>query len=310
MKALVNTPKFSRVLAFRDLPEPEPRDSELVVSVRASSLNRGELALMRTRPEGWRPGQDVAGTVARAARNGAGPKVGDRVVALVDGAGWAERVAVPLERVAPVPDEVTLERAAALPMVGLTALGLLRRCAPLLGHDLAVTGASGGVGSVLVQLGRLAGARVTAIARAEHQTWLTSLGVSRVIATLADADDRFDYVLESVGGSSLEGAIAHVRPNGRIICFGNSSASKAAFDMFSFFGAENACVDTFFSYKAFDHSRIGKDLEFLLNLVASGRLEVRTNVHDWCDVQGAVEALERRGTSGKIVLLTASQASS
>ncbi len=69
MKAIVNTPKTNDRLSFRDVPEPEPREDEVIVSVRSFSINRGELALMRNRPEGWRPGQDIAGVVERPAQS-------------------------------------------------------------------------------------------------------------------------------------------------------------------------------------------------------------------------------------------------
>src|SRR5215510_8194280 len=89
-----------------DLPEPQPGPDELVLDVRAFSINRGELGLIRLRPDGFRPGQDVSGVVAQAAANG-GPPVGTRVVAIVDWHGWAERVPALANWVAPIPDNVS-----------------------------------------------------------------------------------------------------------------------------------------------------------------------------------------------------------
>jgi NADPH2:quinone reductase len=304
MKALVNSPAKADRLSFQDVPEPEPHDDETVLSVRSFSINRGELALMRALPEGWRPGQDVAGIVEKAARSGNGPKPGQRVAALIERAGWAERVAVPVSRLALMPDGIDLEQAAGLPMVGLTGLGLVRRSGPLIGRRMAVTGASGGVGSVLVQLGQLAGAEITAIARMEHAAWLTQLGAKTVIPSIGDANERFDVILESVGGASLEAAISHIAPNGRIICFGNSSATKTAFDIFSFFGAENASVQTFFSYRSFVPDEIGTELAYLISLVAGGQLKIQTNILSWKDVTSALMLLESRETRGKLVLVT------
>lgn len=88
---------------------------------------------------------------------------------------------------------------------------------PVIGRSMVVTGASGGVGSVAVQLGKQAGAEITVIACAEHESCLCKLGVTSVVPTIADGSGRFDLILESVGGASLEEAIAHVRPDGRII---------------------------------------------------------------------------------------------
>ena len=131
---------------------------------------------------------------------------------------------------------------------------------------------------------------------------MTALGARSVIASIADSADRFDVVLESVGGASLEQAVARVRPDGRIISFGNSSGTKAALDLFAFFGAENASVETFFSSRAFDHAAIGRDLRALLDLVDRGRLVIRATIHGWHEVEGALNGLEGRGTPGKIVL--------
>ena len=159
MLALVNTPNGSAPVELRDLPEPEPAANEALVEVRAFSLNRGELRLMQTRPEGWRPGQDISGVVLRAAANGLGPPAGSRVVALTDNAGWAQRATVPAHRMAALPDNVRFEEAAALPVAGLTALRTLRFGAPLLGKRVLVTGAAGGVGHLAVQIAARSGAR-------------------------------------------------------------------------------------------------------------------------------------------------------
>src|SRR5206468_3423189 len=99
----------------------------------------GELRLMAGRPDGWRPGQDIAGAVVQAAADGTGPKEGDRVVALVDQAGWAERAAAPTSRIAVIPDNVSFEAAATLPVAGLTALRALRVGGSLLGKRVMVT---------------------------------------------------------------------------------------------------------------------------------------------------------------------------
>ena len=92
-----------------------------MMEVHAFSLNRGELALLANRPEGWRPGQDVAGVVVQPAADGSGPEKGTSVVALVDGAGWSQHVAAPTARMAVLPDNVSFASAATLPVAGLTA---------------------------------------------------------------------------------------------------------------------------------------------------------------------------------------------
>ena len=94
MLALVISSDSATGLRIAELAESQAASNEALISVHATSLNRGELRLVTIRPNGWIPGQDIVGVVERAAVDGSGPAVGTRVVALVDQAGWAERVAV------------------------------------------------------------------------------------------------------------------------------------------------------------------------------------------------------------------------
>ena len=212
MLAIVNTPGEPAPVEIRELPEPSPAANEALVEVRAFSLNRGELRLLQTRPEGWRPGQDIAAVVVRAAAAGTGPQAGARVVTLTDNAGWAERAAVPVHRMAVLPDNVSFEQAAALPVAGLTALRILRHGAPLLGKRVLVTGAAGGVGHMAVQIAARSGAHVTAIVgsprRGEHLR-----GAAAILEGIDKAEGRFALILEAVGGASLTAAIERAVPS-------------------------------------------------------------------------------------------------
>src|SRR5215207_8146378 len=178
MRAIVATPEGPTWTERREVPPPEPAADETLVAVRAFAVNRGELMLLRMRGDGWRPGQDVAGEVIQAASDGSGPAVGARVAGLVDWEGWAESVAVPTHRLATVPYGVDLAHAAALPMAGTTAMGLVREGGPLLGARVLVTGASGGVGHLAVQLAALGGARVTAVAARRGEALASLEGVA------------------------------------------------------------------------------------------------------------------------------------
>src|SRR3954447_21413054 len=106
MPAFVPSSDAPARLALGDVPEPSPAPDEALVAVEAYSINRGETFLLAAPREHWRPGQDVAGRVERAAADGSGPPAGTRVVAHVPAGGWAERVAAPVGAIAGLPDAV------------------------------------------------------------------------------------------------------------------------------------------------------------------------------------------------------------
>src|SRR3954451_10749582 len=207
--AIVNTPGGPEPVAIREIAEPQPKPNEALVAVQAFSLNRGELRLFQARPEGWRPGQDIAGIVLRAAEDSSSPPADTRVVGLCDWHGWAERAVVPGHRVAPIADNVSFAAAAALPVAGLTALRTLRHGAPLLGKRVLITGAAGGVGHLATQIAARSGARVTAVV-GSPQRGRHLRGVDEIIEDIDKAQGLFGLILEAAGGSSLAAAIAHI----------------------------------------------------------------------------------------------------
>jgi NADPH2:quinone reductase len=277
MQAVVSTPGGDRWAELREVPEPEPGPDELLVQVHAAGINRGELMLVQLR-EDFRPGQEIAGVVA------AGPRQGERVVGLADWHGWAPYATVPEHRVVPLPDAIEFAAAAALPMAGATALNLIRLGGDLLDRNVLVTGASGGVGVIAVQLARLAGANVTAVS-----------------AVTEDAPDGQDVILESVGGASLDQAIAKVAAGGLILVFGNSSKERSTIDFRDFAGRNSARLQAFYS-AAYEH-RAADNLRTLLELVGDGRLEVEVGLETpLAEVNDALDAVDERRVRGKAIL--------
>jgi NADPH:quinone reductase-like Zn-dependent oxidoreductase len=239
MLAAVNTPNGKAPVELRQTPEPAPGLHEALVAVQAFSLNRGELRSFRNNEEGWIPGQDISGIVLRQAADGSGPPAGARIVALMDEFGWAERAAVPTQRIAVLPDTVSFAAAAALPVAGLTALRTLRHGAPLLGKRVLITGAAGGVGHLAVQLAARSGARVFAVAgRPERAAGLRELGASDVVVGIEQAQGRFGLILESAGAASLATALHLVDANGAVVVFGNSSGEMTSISFADFRGGQ------------------------------------------------------------------------
>jgi NADPH:quinone reductase len=147
MLAYFNTSSGTAAAELREVDAPSPAPNEVLVEVQAFSLNSGERSLLANRPEGWQSGQDVAGAV-ESAQDGSGPQVGNRVVALVEVAGWAGQVAVPTDRLAVLPNAVDFAPAATLPIAGFTALHTLRLGDSLLGRRVLIIGVNGGVGRI------------------------------------------------------------------------------------------------------------------------------------------------------------------
>jgi NADPH2:quinone reductase len=302
--ALIRDGHHDPPVTLREVTEPEPAPNEALVDVYASSLNRGELALLAGRPDGWRPGQDIAGVVAQRAASGDGPPVGARVVGLVDSAGWAERVAVPVARLAELDDAVSFEQAATLGLAGRTALRAVRLAGPLLGRTVLVLGAGGGVGHLAVQLAALAGARVTAQLRdPARTTTLIDLGAERVVTADQLQTATFDVVLDGVGGAWLQTAIDAIRPDGTIVLFGAAEPKPAELTLLDFIGHEGARILTYFSYASGDEASIGADLATLAELVARRRLRPDVDVAiDWHQADRALTALGAGHVAGKAVL--------
>ena len=170
-------------LSIQAVAAPQPAPGEALIDVRATSLNLGEVrgALTGAR-HGHRPGWDLAGVVAQAAADGSGPPQGRRVVGFLPSGAWARRVAVPTHAIAPLPDDVSFAQAATLPVAGLTALYALDICGHLLGRNVLVDGASGGVGHLAVQMARQGGARVVAsVRRPEREAIVREAGAHEVV---------------------------------------------------------------------------------------------------------------------------------
>ena len=304
MRALVAsaTPPHAELA---DVPDPRPREDEALVEVRAFSLNRGETRRLESLEPGTLIGWDVAGVVLTAAADGSGPPAAARVVGMMGpgGGGWAERAAVKTELLAELPSGVSFEQAATLPVAGLTALRSFEIAGFVLGKRVLVTGASGGVGRFAIQLGKHAGAHVTAMAR--RTNGLTSLGADEVISSLEPEGPEFDVIVDAVGGPVLGAAISRVAARGIVVNFASTNPEPVSFPARDLFGrAPGARVYGLFVFAEYQHTRSGAaDLRRLADLIAEGRLDPQIALSaPWREAGAAIEALLGRRVDGKAVL--------
>ena len=227
---------------------------------------------------------------------------GSRVVAVVDGAGWSERAGAPLDRVAALPDSVSFEQAASLPIAGLTALRALRTGDPLLGRKVLITGATGAVGQFAVQLAVAAGARVTAqVSGPKREEQARALGAHEVAVSLEDERlGPFDLALDGVGGDVLRQAVHRLAPGATAATYGTMTG-PAELGMSDFSGAPLAKVMGFFHHIPEDER--GADLATLAGFVADGSLDPLLGVvRDWRETREVLDDLRERRIRGKAVL--------
>jgi putative PIG3 family NAD(P)H quinone oxidoreductase len=231
-------------IRVEDHPDPSPGTGEILVSVRAAGLNGADVMQRKGRypaPPGAPkdiPGLEFAGEVLECGAGAARFAPGDRVMAVTGGGGQAQLALVHERAAMPVPDEIEWEAAGGLPEVFTTAHDALFSQAGLNpGERLLVHGAAGGVGTAAVQLGTMAGARVTATVRDEKaRDAITALGAQAIAPEGFAGAGPFDVILELVGAINLSENLAALATGGRICIIGVGAGAKAEIDLVALMG--------------------------------------------------------------------------
>src|SRR5947209_5574317 len=221
-------------LQLEEHPDPEPGSREVLVRIKAAGINGADIHQRRgayPAPPGEPqdiPGLELAGEVAALGPGAARFGEGDRVMAVVGGGAQAELAVVHERALMPVPENLEWARAGGVPEVFMTAHDALFTQAGLRpGEHLLVHGGAGGVGTAAIQLGRAAGARVTATVRnAELRDQVAALGADAIEPDGFGEHGPFDVILELVGAPNLPDNLGALNTDGRIAVIGIGAGAK------------------------------------------------------------------------------------
>jgi NADPH:quinone reductase-like Zn-dependent oxidoreductase len=238
-KVVIHKPGGYQQLVIEQHPDLHPGPGEIVVSVAASGVNFADCVTRMGLYASARhyvgypitPGFEVSGTVLECGVGVTDPEPGTPVIAVTRFNGYATQVCVNREQVFRLPQPLSYEAAAAMPAVSLTAwFALFRLAHARSGETLLVHSAAGGVGSMLVQLGKLSGCRVIGVVGAAHKVAaVTALGADAVIDKSTQdlwseaerlAPGGFDIILDANGVTTLKQSYRHLAPVGRLVVYG------------------------------------------------------------------------------------------
>lgn len=227
--AVINIFGPKSILELVDMPKPKAQVDEVLVRVHAAAINPKDTFIRKGRLKRFtgnrfpmQMGFDFAGEVTNVGAKVKAIQAGEHVYGMLD--GWhggtcAEYVVVKSNQCASKPDSLSFEQAAALPMVTLTALQGLRDEAGIQARQrVCINGASGGVGSMAVQIAKIYQASVTAISRAQNHAFLLELGAERCIdyrlTDISQTDQRFDIFFDVFGNQRFQAIKPILRSNG------------------------------------------------------------------------------------------------
>lgn len=311
------------VLRLEEIEKPVPNDHQILVRVRAASVNplewhyvRGSPYIARLigfgllKPEVTRLGVDYAGTVEAVGRSVTMFKPGDEVFGGRTGA-FAEYVAVLEDRgVALKPTTVTFEQAASVPIAGITALQALRDKGKIQpGQKVLINGASGGVGTFAVQLAKSFGADVTGVCSTRNVGMVRSIGADQVIdytrEDLTKTDQHYDLILDNVGNHSLLEWKGLLKPKGILVTVGGGGPNDRWMGTF-FTRPINALILSPFvsqKFKMFLADLNKSDLTILGDLMQAGKVKpVIDRRYSLNEVPQAIGYLEKGHARGKVVI--------
>jgi len=312
----------SDVLRLEEVPKPVPNDNQILVKVRAVSVNPLDWHFMEGTPYLGRPlafgflkptdtrlGVDYAGTVEAVGKNVTEFKAGDEVYGNRTGA-FAEYIVASDRAMALKPASLTFEQAASLPVAALTALQALRDTGKLQpGQKVLINGASGGVGTFAVQIAKSLGADVTGVCSGRNVEMVRSLGADHVIdytkEDFTKRAERYDLIIDNVGSQPLSGFRSVLTPKGKYIAIGGGGVNDSRWTGPLVGVLKMLLLKPFVSHemKMMLAEMNKKDLATLNDLIQTGKMKpVIDKTYPFSQLPEAMRYLEEGHARGKVVL--------
>ena len=303
------------VLELADVPQPQPREHQVLVRVRASSINGADRVLLRgkpivvrlgmglSRPRHHTLGFDVAGSVEAVGPGVTQFRVGEDVFGASQFGAFAELACVNQETLVPKPAGVSFEQAAATPTAGYTALQGLRKGRIEAGQKVLIDGASGGVGTFAIQIAKAYGTDVTAVCSTRNVETARALGASRVIdyrqEELTVDSQRYDLVLAANAYRPLSDYRRVMKPNAAYVMTGGGGVRILEVMLLG------TLVSMTSSRRMSNIMAVAKksDLVVLKELLGTGKIKpVIDRTVALSEVPDAIRRLEHEHARGKVVV--------
>lgn len=325
MKAIV-IPQYGDpdVLQLRDIPDPVGGPDDLVVRVRATALNRADLLQRRglypqpgPKPEFEVPGLEFAGEVESTGANVVGFAVGDRVMGLLAGGGYAEKVVVNHRLASAIPAALSFEQAASVPEAYITAHDALAQCSLTCGETVLVHACGSGVGTAAIQIAKAMGAAMV-IGTAGSEAKLSAareLGLDVAVdyrtedfaERVREATGRrgADVIVDFIGASYLEGNVKSLAEKGRMVIVGLMGGFSGELPLGALMQKRATIKGTMLRSRTLEEKAAATRAyeKSVLPHLASGRIQtVVDSVFPLADAAEAHRLMEGNGNFGKIVL--------
>jgi len=322
------------VLHLRTVKIPDPGPEEVLVRVRAASVNpdvwhviTGYPMLLRLMGAGLRrpkqpiPGSDMAGEVAAAGADVTRFAPGDAVygethhqIQWVNGGAYAEYVCAPADVLSPVPEGITFEQAATVPTAGMIALNnLLQHIGSKPGQRVLINGAAGGVGSIAIQMAKAKDAYVVGVDHTTKLEFMRSLGADEVIdythEDITEQESRYDLVVDVASTLSLSHCQRILEPDGKYVIIGHDHYGREGRRILGgtpyFFGLmARALFDKHLPAPSFDTMKKHDAMEILSRMLLSGQLTPKVaKAFPLTEVSLAIQCLQAGDYCGRIVIV-------